>query len=355
MVVKRIQLGTEILMFLAVFGISVPLSKNIADYLTLVAIGCLVVLLFHGLWEIVIGFVQMIAKPTGSKRQGGNMSSRSGFYDDGRVGSQRGLLAQIFLGEHSWVVSALSVLAITGALAVHDLNPNPAIAIVGLFVFWLTWYGVVVSFWNWLTTTEAQRKEKEERERQERHRSKDKEPVLATWWDWLGFPGQFLLAGLVGLFVLGPLGNSGYYLLSSPFGTRTIQANGVSFHVPLYESVSRWDINHTVTSTAVTAVTADGKRITADVQVALAMDDNPDTVGLLQSKFGNPVNYQQKLQAAVLSEFAKATGQYRLDFFPNTLVLEDYVGTKVGLEGLRTTWSGAVVISNIHRFADAGK
>lgn len=82
------------------------------------------------------------------------------------------------------------------------------------------------------------------------------------------------------------------------------------------------------------------------------MDNNTDAPVVLSTKLGGPDIYVQMLQTAVGREFGKAVGRYKLDNLPSNLILEDYVGTQIGLEGLRTRWSGAVATTNIHRFSD---
>lgn len=273
------------------------------------------------------------------------MSSRSTtYFDEGRAN----ILSRVFLGEKAKWITPFVWLLLIALLALNDSNVNPLIGtviwFVGLFTLAIGW-----GIWHWATTTEAQRKA----ENRSRYSSSDDDPY--TWGYWIFLPGSLLILMTFGLFLLGPFGaNKGYIVLSGPTGARAVLNNVITFHVPLSESVSRWDVSHTVVITP-TAQTLDGKKITADVKVVLATDDNPDAVVALSAKLGSPVIYAQNLQMAVEREFGKAVGRYKLENLPGNLILEDYVGTQIGLEGLRTRWSGAVVITNIHRFADVQK
>lgn len=273
------------------------------------------------------------------------MNSRSTTYIEER---RANIISRIFIGERGKWITPFVWLLLIAFLALNDSNFNPLIG-AGIWFAGLVCLTFGWGVWHWATTTEAQRKAED----QQRYRSSEDEPY--SWGFWIFLPGSLLILMTFGLFLLGPFAaNSGYIVLSGPTGTRAVPNNVITFHVPLSESVSWWDINHTV-AIMPTAQTADGKKITADVKVVLAMDDSQDAAVALSVKLGSPIVYAQTLQTAAEREFGKAVGRYKLDSLPGNLILEDYVGTQIGLEGLRTRWSGAVVITNIHRFADSQK
>lgn len=261
---------------------------------------------------------------------------------------REGILSQIFLGERSrWLIHFVWLVLIV-IFAINDGNINP---IVGLAIWLGGLFALVIGYgiWHWATTTASQRR-MEDRAGY-RHSGDDE----YDWGLWTFFPGSLMILMTLGLLLLGPLGPSGYdqgfIVLSSPTGVRAVPSDAITLHLPVWQSVSWWDATQTVKITP-TAKTADGKTVVADVKVTLSMDANPQAPVALSSKFGSPAAYAQTLQTAVTGEFAQAMGRYNLDNLPSHLTLEDHVGTRLGLGGLYARWSGAVIITNIHRFAD---
>lgn len=264
------------------------------------------------------------------------------------AGGRANIISRIFIGERGKWITPFVWLLLIALLALNDSNFNPLIG-AGIWFVGLVCLAFGWGIWHWATTDEAQRKA----ESRNRYSTSDDDPY--SWGFWIFLPGSLLILMTFGLFLLGPFqGNSGYIVLSGPANARAVPNNVITFHVPLSESVSWWDVSHTVAITPA-AQTADGKKITADVKVVLAMDDSQDAAVVLSAKLGSPAIYAQTLQTAVEHEFGKAVGRYKLENLPGNLILEDYVGTQIGLEGLHTRWSGAVVIANIHRYADVQK
>lgn len=172
---------------------------------------------------------------------------------------------------------------------------------------------------------------------------------------WFFFPFSLLMMMNIGLFVAGDLSHAPGYVTQQNRLTGVVRVNAANefmvLHMPLVETNSFWTVGQTVKANSV-STTADGKRIVAKLEVDLEIDDNASTFGKLGARFGGSEAYKTALQKAVEAQFAKTVAQYTLANMPNTLMLEDLVGTRIGLEGLFTTWTGAFKISEVHRYAD---
>lgn len=254
-------------------------------------------------------------------------------------------LELIFLSEKGKWITHLTWLAGIILLAIKDNNPMP------IFGFVL-WAGVIIlivlgySAWYWWTTTEAER-EAEIRNSWSRSNSDNASEPL-TWGFWLLFPASPLIVMTLALFlIIGP--SDSFITQRSMINVSVTKA--MAFHIPIWENVETWNINHTVSAEPV-VVTKDGKKVKAKVSVVLATDNNEAAILALSRRLDNPTAYQQKLQEAVEKQLALAIGKYDLATLPSNLVLEDLVGTRIGLDGMYTTWSGTVKITEIHRFAD---
>ena len=255
-----------------------------------------------------------------------------------------GLFTKIFLSEKGSLISPAFWAILIILTALRDQNQNPVVATaiwVVLFVILIVASGI----YYWATTTA------EERDQERRRSYGSSGNIPYTWGIWAVIPGSLLIMATVALFIVGPFTSQGYIVMKSPAGVRVVNTNAVTAHLPFYESVQWWNIQNTVAITT-TAQTQDGKSVVANVQVSLAMDDSAGAAMSLFKKLGSPKVYRQSLEEAVKREFSNAVGQYQLETLPGNLVLEDLVGTSIGLEELSTRWSGALIINDIHRTAD---
>lgn len=172
---------------------------------------------------------------------------------------------------------------------------------------------------------------------------------------WVIFlPALALMA--LSLFVVGPVKTSNYdYLLVDKQGTVQVfqvnNANPVVFHIPLVDKVTWWHVNYNIT-VAPTAITADGKKIVAEMDIQLATPNYKSMVEILYRQFGSEDAYRKELEREVAEEFVEVIAQYNLADLSNTLLMEDHVSTNLGLEDAAAFWSGPVVITEIHRTAN---
>lgn len=262
------------------------------------------------------------------------------------------LLSLIFLSEKGRFITPFVWTVVMAAFALSDRNQNLFWVLV-FYVVIIVAYVVVYLLWWWLTTTSEQRKEEERaRLRNERLRSG---PAPYTWENWMFIPGLFLILGTISLFFLGqwPLGKGDVYITAkTSSGVRVVSNAEMMFRLPLIGGqVANWDIDQTVGAT-MSAETADHKTISATVQVEISIIEDEDVFRSLAINFEDQSNYNMALQKAAEAVFYDTIGKYPLEDLPSHLILEDLIGTEIGLDGLWSKWSGAVIIENIHRTAD---
>ena len=102
-----------------------------------------------------------------------------------------------------------------------------------------------------------------------------------------------------------------------------------------------------------TAQTADGKTVIANASAEVSIDGGARSIEDLVRNFGDQQRYKEAVKAALREQLKAAIGIYTLETLPKELTLEDLVGTNLGLEGLDTRWSGKMVVSDLHRYANS--
>ena len=184
-----------------------------------------------------------------------------------------------------------------------------------------------------------------------------------SWKSWFIIPGSLFLTVTISLFFVGGWGARFANVLRSPVAAtyyslrsgrevsiRPIEAT--TFHVPFLQTVAWWVVDNTI-YVETTAQTADGKTVIANASAEVSIDGGARSIEDLVRNFGDQQRYKEAVKAALREQLKAAIGIYTLETLPKELTLEDLVGTNLGLEGLDTRWSGKMVVSDLHRYANS--
>lgn len=138
--------------------------------------------------------------------------------------------------------------------------------------------------------------------------------------------------------------------LDSVFGTRLVHGNQVALHLPLIENADVWKNEITFERSGAVLTSLDGKQFTAYIFVEVSSDGSITPEQLVR-QYGSFANYKRAYGQGILEEFQRVAGMYTLEEISYTpgLLLEDHIGTNMGLAPYGLTWSGVIKVENLHR------
>jgi hypothetical protein len=164
-----------------------------------------------------------------------------------------------------------------------------------------------------------------------------------------------LLVMTMSLFIIGngPLGfvrnltgNEHYKVISSSTGVRSSHTYQYTLHIPIVERVTNWE-EDLEQGFSITAVTSDGKSITAHLYIEFWLIDGKNSAEEAAENFTRYSNLEKAIKQAMIDAFTLSVSKYSLETLPNNLILADLIGSNINLEGLSVSLSGLIKVGEI--------